>query len=98
MKFEDVLTMLDACQGVDDLPPIRDGVVELQGVSEGATARIAELEAALADAEAKYTAAAARNWELTQAVTAPVPDPEEGEGDEGEDGPETYDDLFGEDE
>lgn len=93
MDFATLLAMLDADEL--DLDGLRDGLGELSRVSEGANARIAELEAANAELSDKYTETAAKLWEMTQAATAPA-DEGEGEGDEGEDEePESDEELFG---
>lgn len=84
MGFDEIIELL---QGEEpDIPGIIDGLGGLRTASEGANARIAELEQAVADLEAKYQQTAAKNWELTQAMTAepePEPEPEPGE-DEGD--------------
>lgn len=84
MNFDEIIELL---QGEEpDIAGIIDGLGGLRTASEGANARIAELEQAVADLEAKYQQTAAKNWELTQAMTAdpepePEPDEDEGEGD-----------------
>lgn len=91
MDFATVLAMLDADEL--DLDGLRNGLDELSRVSEGANARIAELEAANAELSDKYTETAAKLWEMTQAATAPADDPE---GDDTEDDePESDEELFG---
>lgn len=92
MDFATLLAMLDADEL--DLDGLRDGLGELSRVSEGANARIAELEAANGEVERKYTETAAKLWEMTQAATAPA-DEGDGEGDEGDDEPESDEELFG---
>lgn len=93
MDFATLLAMLDADEL--DLDGLRNGLGELSRVSEGANARIAELEAANAELSQKYTETAAKLWEMTQAATAPA-DEGEGEGDEPEDDePESDEELFG---
>ena len=86
MGFDEIIELL---QGEEpDIAGIIDGLGGLRTASEGANARIAELEQAVSDMEAKYQQTAAKNWELMQAMTAePEPEPkaEEDEGDEGED-------------
>lgn len=86
MGFDEIIELL---QGEEpDIAGIIDGLGGLRTASEGANARIAELEQAVADMEAKYQQTAAKNWELMQAMTAepePEPEAEEDEGDEGED-------------
>nr|DAP08926.1 MAG TPA: hypothetical protein [Caudoviricetes sp.] len=93
MDFAALQAMLDADDL--DLGGLRDGLGELSKVSEGANARIAELEAENSELSQKYTETAAKLWEMTQAATAPA-DEGEGEGDEGEDEePESDEELFG---
>lgn len=93
MNFATLLAMLDADEL--DLDGLRDGLGELSRVSEGANARIAELEGENAELSQKYTETAVKLWEMTQAATAPT-DEGEGEGDEGEDDePESDEELFG---
>lgn len=86
MNFDEIIELL---QGEEpDIAGIIDGLGGLRTASEGANARIAELEQAVADMEAKYQQTAAKNWELMQAMTAepePEPEAEEDEIDEGED-------------
>lgn len=96
MGFDEVIELL---QGEEpDIPGIIDGLGGLRTASEGANARIAELEQAVADLEAKYQQTATRNWELTQAMTAePAPESETDEG-EGEDEGDPFAGLFKEDE
>jgi hypothetical protein len=94
MDFATLLAMLDADEL--DLDGLRDGLGELSKVSEGANARIAELEVENAELSQKYTETAAKLWEMTQAATAPNKEPEGDEGDEGEDDePESDEELFG---
>lgn len=92
MDFDEIIELL---QGEEpDIAGIIDGLGGLRTASEGANARIAELEQSVADLEAKYQQTAAKNWELMQAMTAepePEPEAEEDEGDEGED---PFADLF----
>lgn len=93
MDFATLQAMLDADEL--DLDGLRGGLGELSRVSEGANARIAELEAENSELSQKYTETAAKLWEMTQAATAPA-DEGEGEGDEGEDEePESDEELFG---
>lgn len=94
MGFDEIIELL---QGEEpDIAGIIDGLGGLRTASEGANARIAELEQAVADLEAKYQQTAAKNWELTQAMTAdPEPEPEADEG-EGEDEEDPFADLFDE--
>lgn len=90
MGFDEIIELL---QGEEpDIAGIIDGLGGLRTASEGANARIAELEQAVADLEAKYQQTAAKNWELTQAMTAePEPEPE---ADEGEDEGDPFAELF----
>lgn len=93
MDFATLLAMLDADEL--DLDGLRDGLDELSRASEGANARIAELEAENTELTQKYTETAAKLWEMTQAATAPAGEGE-GEGDEGEgEEPESDEELFG---
>lgn len=93
MDFATLLAMLDADEL--DLDGLRDGLGELSRVSEGANARIAELEAANGELERKYTETAAKLWEMTQAATAPAGEDDEEDDDEDEE-PESDEELFGE--
>lgn len=94
MGFDEIIELL---QGEEpDIAGIIDGLGGLRTASEGANARIAELEQAVADLEAKYQQTAAKNWELMQAMTAepePEPEPEADEG-EGEDEGDPFAELF----
>lgn len=92
MGFDEIIELL---QGEEpDIAGVIDGLGGLRTASEGANARIAELEQAVADLEAKYQQTAAKNWELTQAMTAdPEPEPEP-EADEGEDEGDPFAELF----
>lgn len=92
MNFDEIIELL---QGEEpDIPGIIDGLGGLRTASEGANARIAELEQSVADLEAKYQQTAAKNWELMQAMTA-EPEPEqEAEEDEGDEGEDPFADLF----
>ena len=94
MDFDEIIELL---QGEEpDIAGIIDGLGGLRTASEGANARIAEMEQGVADLEAKYQQTAAKNWELTQAMTAdPEPEPEPDE-DEGEDEGDPFADLFDE--
>lgn len=92
MDFDEIIELL---QGEEpDIAGIVDGLGGLRTASEGANARIAELEQAVADMEAKYQQTAAKNWELMQAMTAePEPEPEP-DGDEGDEGEDPFAELF----
>lgn len=94
MDFATLLAMLDADE--PDPDGLRDGLGELSRASEGANARIAELEAENSELSQKYTETAAKLWEMTQAATAPA-DEGEGEGGEGteDEEPESDEELFG---
>lgn len=93
MDFATVLAMLDADEL--DMDGLRDGLGELSRVSDGANARIAELEAENSELSQKYTETAAKLWEMTQAATASTKEPEGDEGDEGDEEPESDEELFG---
>lgn len=92
MNFDEIIELL---QGEEpDIAGIIDGLGGLRTASEGANARIAELEQAVADMEAKYQQTATKNWELMQAMTAkPEPEPESDEV-EGEEGEDPFAELF----
>lgn len=94
MDFATLLAMLDADEL--DLGGLRDGLGELSKVSEGANARIAELEAENSELSQKYTETAAKLWEMTQAATAPTDEGDEGdEGNDGDEKAESDEELFG---
>lgn len=93
MDFATLLEMLDADEL--DMDGLRQGLGELSKVSEGANARIAELEAANAELSRKYTETAAKLWEMTQAATASTKEPDGDEGDDGDEEPESDEELFG---
>ncbi len=93
MDFATLLAMLDADEL--DLDGLRNGLGELSKVSEGANARIAELEAANDELSQKYTDTAAKLWEMTQAATASAKEPDGDEVDEGDEEPESDEELFG---
>lgn len=87
LTLQEIAEMIGEFEGTEEA---RKDLEEHGRISEGAQARIAELEEKIADLEAKYTATAARNYELMSAATAPVPedgeneDVEEVEEDDGE--------------
>lgn len=93
MDFATLLAMLDADEL--DADGLRQGLGELSKVSEGANARIAELEAANAELSQKYTETAAKLWEMTQAATAPADEGEGEDDDPDDDEPESDEELFG---
>lgn len=94
MDFATLSAMLDADE--PDMDGLRQGLGELSKVSEGANARIAELEAENSELSQKYTETAAKLWEMTQAATAPAKEPDGDEGDDGEDEElESDEELFG---
>ena len=91
MDFAELLAMLDADE--PDVDGLRRGLGELSKVSEGANARIAELEAENSELSQKYTETAAKLWEMTQAATAPADDAEDDDAEDDE--PESDEELFG---
>lgn len=93
MDFATLLEMLDADEL--DVDGLRQGLGELSKVSEGANARIAELEAENAEMSQKYTETAAKLWEMTQAATAPAKEPDGDDGGEDDEEPESDEELFG---
>ena len=74
MDFDEVLKQYDNILDTDGIPGFRETLVSygqsVGQISEGANARISELETALAAAEEKATNLAARNYELIIAATA----------------------------
>lgn len=92
MAIEDVYALLDAFEGVDTTG-VREAIgTEFATVTEGAQARIAELETALNESEKALTDMKARNFDLMTAATTKVEDGE----DEDTETDKTYevDDLF----
>ena len=73
MDFDELLKQYDNIHDTDGIPGFRETLVSygqsVGQISEGANARISELETALAAAE-KATNLAARNYELIIAATA----------------------------
>lgn len=67
MTLEEIAELLGTFEGTEEAVTALE---EFGRVSEGANARISELENALAELENKYTATAARNYELMTAATA----------------------------
>ena len=99
MTFDELLAMFDGLDGIADnegAGAFREAFGEFGRVSEGANARITELETALDEMERKYLDSAARNYELMSAVTAPAGEEEAEEGEP--DGEESIDALFGDEE
>lgn len=92
MDFATLLAMLDADEL--DRDGMRMGLSELSDLSEGANARIAELEAENNELNSKYTDIAAKLWEMTQAQTAPAED-DEAEPEEEDEAPQTDEEAFG---
>lgn len=79
MITETVRNLIGALAGEEaDLTEITAELDGIDTVSDGANARIAELESQLADAEDRYTQTAAKNYELMLAATG-EPAPEGGE-------------------
>ena len=76
LTLQEIAEMIGEFEGTEEA---RKDLEEHGRISEGAQARIAELEEKIADLEAKYTATAARNYELMSAATAPVPEDGENE-------------------
>lgn len=74
MDFDEVLKQYDNIHDTEGIPGFRETLVSygqsVGQISEGANARISELETALAAAEEKATNLAARNYELIIAATA----------------------------
>lgn len=93
MDFATLLAMLDADEL--DRDGMRMGLSELSDLSEGANARIAELEAVNNELNAKYTDIAAKLWEMTQAQTAPAEDAEADPEAEEDEEPQTDEEAFG---
>lgn len=81
MGTEAVRELIAAAVADDfDLSDINAELDSIDTVSEGAQARIAELEAALTDANERYKQTAAKNYELMLAATGEARQtPEEGE-------------------
>lgn len=79
MITETIRNLIGALAGEDaDLTEITAELDGIDTVSDGAQARIAELETQLADAEDRYTQTAAKNYELMLSATG-EPTPEGGE-------------------
>lgn len=83
MEFDEVLEMLNGMQSTEGIPVVRDAFTRYNDeVTEGANAKISELESQLDEMQRKYQDTAARNYELMRAVTAPAPQNEPGDGDD----------------
>lgn len=100
MLTEHVRELIRGLAGDDaDLTEITGELDGIDTVSDGAEARIAELESQLADAEDRYTQTAARNYELMLAATGPADVPAD-DGETMDDEPDDtaiIDSLFKED-
>lgn len=98
MITETIRNLIGALAGEDaDLTEITAELDGIDTVSDGAQARIAELESQLADAEDRYTQTAAKNYELMLAATG-EPAPEGGEdAPEAESDEDAINSLFRED-
>lgn len=98
MITETIRNLIGTLAGEDaDLTEITAELDGIDTVSDGAQARIAELETQLADAEDRYTQTAAKNYELMLAATG-EPKPEGGEGaPEAESDEDAINSLFRED-
>lgn len=71
MTLDELLAMAE----IEDLTEWRDAVSQgVADLSAGMQAKLSELEEKLAESERKYQEAAARNYELTVAATAPAGD------------------------
>lgn len=71
MTLDELLAMDE----IEDLAEWRNGVSQgVADLSAGMQARLSELEEKLTEAERKYQQAAARNYELMVAATAPAAD------------------------
>lgn len=94
MAIEDVYALLDAFEGIDTTG-VKDAIgSEFATVTEGAQARIAELESALAESEKALTDMKARNFDLMTAATSAVDGEGEGENDAEDEKTYEVDDLF----
>lgn len=80
MEFDELLGMLDGMESLEGRGAVRESLIKYNDeMSEGANAKISELESALDEMSRKYQDTAARNYELMRAVTAPAGEPKEGE-------------------
>ena len=97
MITETLRNLIGALAAEDtDLSEITAEMDGIDTVSDGAQARIAELESALADAEDRYTQTAAKNYELMLSATG-EPAAEGGDTPEGESDDDMINSLFKED-
>lgn len=83
LDFTRLREIVSALAPDGDMTDFDGEVGALSEVSAGADARIDELTSQLADAEDRYKATAAKNYELMLAATdkpADEPEPEDGEG------------------
>lgn len=97
MITETLRNLIGALAGDDtDLSEITAEMDGIDTVSDGAQARIAELESALADAEDRYTQTAAKNYELMLSATG-EPAAEGVDTPEGESDDDMINSLFKED-
>lgn len=98
MGTEAVRELIAAAVADDfDLSDINAELDGIDTVSEGAQARIAELESSLADAEERYKKTAAKNYELMLAATGEPKEEPEGEGEPEQTADDMIDALFKED-
>lgn len=88
MTFEEMVSFLDGLEdfeGLEDLKTsLNDYHTEQETVSNGANAKIAELEEKLADAETRYKETAAKNYELMVAAADKPAENDEAEAEEDE--------------
>lgn len=99
MTWDELLTALDAVQDMEGVEAFRgtlgDFRSESETVSNGANAKIEELEASLADAEARYKDVAAKNYELmVAAADKPAEDTEDEADEELEENPDDFSDII----
>lgn len=98
MITETLRNLIGALASEDaDLTEITAEMDGIDTVSDGAQARIAELESALADAEDRYTQTAAKNYELMLSATGEPSVPGGEDTPEGESDDDIINSLFKED-
>ena len=98
MVTENLRNLIGALAGEDaDLAEITAELDGIDTVSDGAQARIAELEGALAAAEDRYTQTAAKNYELMLAATGTPKEPEGDDTDPEQVADDAIESLFKED-